>query len=520
MASTALNTALKPLEWFTKEFGVLSVYNTGLDAWLVILSRSSRMFAYGATSLIIAVFFASLDFTDFQIGLFMTLTLGGDVLLSLFLTLIADRIGRRKILLAGAVLMIVSGTVFALFENFAILLLAAVVGVISATGGDFGPFRAIEESTLSHLTTSTTRSDVLSWYVTSSSLGSALGTEFAGRAVDFLSNGREWALREAYHAMFWLYVIMGVGLVGMNLGMSEKCEMTGESAEKPAEAVYERVGDEEQTETARKSDESDRDSLDDLDPAPQPQSQPPPQLQLQQKPDPPAKKSLVAQISPETRRTMYKLWFLLTVDSLADGMTSLALTYFYMDRKLSLSKSTLGDISSSSYFLAAASTVFASPLARRLGLVNTMVFTHVPSSMAVLFFPLPQGVFMTVALFYIRTGLNNMDQAPRTALIAAVVKPEERTAVMGITGMLRTLAGTIGPSITGWLAGTDQFWIAFVAAGILRLLYDFGLWALFIHIKVEGEQPRGSQRKDEVQGVDEHEAIELEDTESSVDGVK
>jgi predicted MFS family arabinose efflux permease len=86
---------------------------------------------------------------------------------------------------------------------------------------------------------------------------------------------------------------------------------------------------------------------------------------------------------------------------------------------------------------------------------------------------------MTVGLFFIRAGLNNMDQAPRSAFIAAVVKPEERTAVMGITAMVRTLAATAGPSITGVLAGSNNFWIAFVAAGICRLAYDFGLWAMF-----------------------------------------
>jgi predicted MFS family arabinose efflux permease len=91
------------------------------------------------------MFFSSLDFTDHQIGIFMTLTMLGDVFLGTFLTLIADKLGRRKVLLAGSFLMIFSGVIFAMFENFWILLLAAVAGVISVTGGDFGPFRSIEE---------------------------------------------------------------------------------------------------------------------------------------------------------------------------------------------------------------------------------------------------------------------------------------------------------------------------------------------------------------------------------------
>ncbi|KAK3936778.1 multidrug resistance [Diplogelasinospora grovesii] len=190
---------------------------------------------------------------------------------------------------------------------------------------------------------------------------------------------------------------------------------------------------------------------------------------------------------------MYALWFLLMVDSLADGMVGMSLTTYYMDRKFvgAVPKSALGDVLSASYLLAAVSNIFAGPLARRIGLVNTMVFTHIPSSAAVLFFPLPQSVWITFALLLLRVGLNNMDQAPRAALIAAVVKPEERTAVMGITGMLRTLASTTGPSITGLLAGNDRFWVAYVVAGALRLAYDLGLFAMFINIKLhkhESEQ--------------------------------
>jgi len=103
------------------------------------------MFAYGTNSLILALFFAELQFSDALIGLFMTLTLFGDVFLGLGLTLVADRVGRRKVLFAGSLLMVFSGITFAVAENFWILLISAIVGVISATGGDFGPFRAIEE---------------------------------------------------------------------------------------------------------------------------------------------------------------------------------------------------------------------------------------------------------------------------------------------------------------------------------------------------------------------------------------
>ncbi len=405
----------------------------------------------------------------------MTLTLLGDLLLSVLLTLVADRLGRRRILFAGSFLMVLSGAVFALFENFWILLFAAVVGVISATGGDFGPFRAIEESTLSHLTTPKTRPDVLSWYVTTASVGSALGVELTGRVVHFLRHRDGWTLTAAYHAVFWIYSALGALNMLLTLLLSKKCEADHNETEKEESGVLlnEMEGNEQ---TARPA--------------------------ITHGPQDPKRQSRFAEISRETRSVMYKLWFLLIVDSLADGMTGYSLTVYYIDKKFDLAKSTLGDITSISYVLSSVSTIFAGPLSRRLGLINIMVFTHLPSSAAVLLFPIPSGIILTVALFFIRTGLNNMDQAPRSAFIAAVVKPEERTAVMGITSMLRTLAATAGPSITGILAGNDRFWIAFVAAGALRISYDLGLWAMFVNMKLHQHEEKGVDK--EIAGVDSH----------------
>jgi MFS family permease len=203
--------------------------------------------------------------------------------------------------------------------------------------------------------------------------------------------------------------------------------------------------------------------------------------------------SYFSRISQETRSIIYKLWFLLIIDSLADGMVGYSLTVYYIDQKFNIAKSTLGDITSISYFLSYCFTVAAGPLSRRLGLINTMVFTHLPSSTAVLLFPAPSSIFLTIALFFLRTSLNNMDQAPQSAFIAAAVKSDERTAIMGITSMLRTLAATAGPIITGVLAGNDRFWIAFVAAGTLRICYDLGLFAMFINMKLHQHENSDGQ---------------------------
>ncbi|KAK8035431.1 MFS general substrate transporter [Apiospora rasikravindrae] len=471
-----MESILRPFRWFYHEFGIVSIHDSGRNAWIIILARACRMFAHGAISLILAIYFAALEFTDHQIGLFMTLTLLGDVFLGTFITLIADRVGRRKVLLGGSFLMIFSGTIFATFENFWILLFAAVVGVVSVTGGDFGPFRSIEESVLSQLTTPSMRSDVLSWYVATSTLGSSLGSEAGGRIVHTLREQRDWTLVNAYHALFWLYVGMGTVNAILAALLTDACELYKQDD-------YTQIPQGEQQEISRVPQNWFGRSTTWLG-------------------------GRLSQISVPTRRVMYKLWILLALDSIADGMVPYSWTTYYMDENFHPLKSTLGDVTSVAYFLGAISAMFAGPLARRIGLVNTMVFTHVPSSAAVLLFPLPNIFWMTVALLLLRSALNPLDQAPRTALIAAVVRPEERTAVMGITSLVRTCAAMIGPTLTGLLAANKQFWVAFVVAGIARLSYDFGLYAMFINIKLhQHETDPGSTLDGQM---DEEQPLELE----------
>ncbi|KIV94590.1 hypothetical protein, variant [Exophiala mesophila] len=363
-------------------------------------------------------------------------------------------------------------------------------------------------SVLSQLTTPSTRADVLAWYVTTSSLGSSIGSEASGRFIQALKNRDGWSDVEIYHSLFWVYAIMGVINALLVLSLSSACELqSSDSAESytqvPQDENDNDIDNDNDRDTQRhhtsaaRLDEANLSTLSDAT-----TSQPGWWHRIQS-----WFSTRLTQISRPTRHIMYKLWFMLVIDSLADGMVPYSLTNYYMDTKFHPAKSTLGDITSVAYFFGAFGAVFAGPLARKIGLINTMVFTHVPSSAAVLLFPLPSRLWLTAALLMVRAGLNNMDQAPRSAFIAAVVLPAERTAVMGITSMLRTLASMAGPTLTGVLAANDHFWIAFVAAGICRLVYDFGLYALFVNVKVDqGQGPDaekdhpGSRPRDEEDG--------------------
>jgi hypothetical protein len=306
--------------------------------------------------------------------------------------------------------------------------------------------------------------------VTLSTWGLSIGSEAAGRIIELLTDSKGWTLTNAYHSIFIGYAVMGLMNSALVYFMTDACEADNTSDK------YAQV--------SQNDNDNDEVELDEQDPSLRPTPKTSEPLQADNKTWLSWMGSWLSNISTPTRRIMYKLWILLMADSVADGMVPFALCNLWLEREFQPSKATLGDVTAISYLLGAISSIFAGPLARRIGLINTMVFTHVPSSAAVFLFGLPSHFWMSIVLLFVRAGLNNMDQAPRAAFIAAVVKPEERTAVMGITSTLRTLAAMIGPSITGLLAAGDRFWIAFLVAGTLRLAYDFGLYALFVNMKL------------------------------------
>ncbi|KAK8058250.1 hypothetical protein PG994_008698, partial [Apiospora phragmitis] len=361
-----MESIVRPFRWFYHEFGIISIHDSGRNAWIIILARlaaCSRMVLYHS---------------------FWVRTPHNAALSS-------EGSGVRKSTHPF-------GIIFATFENFWILLFAAVVGVVSVTGGDFGPFRSIEEkSTYTILQIYVVAANYTLHEVGCSQLGEQQGANRGTAAISSLPSSaplspqvpQNWFRRSTT----WL---------------------------------------------------SDR----------------------------------LCQISVPTRRVMYKLWILLALDSVADGMVPYSWTTYYMDENFHPSKSTLGDVISVAYFLGAISAMFAGPLARR------------------------------IALLFVRSALNPLDQAPRTVLIAAVVRPEERTAVMGITSLVRTCAAMIGPTLTGLLAANKQFWLAFFVAGIARLSYDFGLYAMFINIKLHQHETQPISTLDGQ--VDEEQPLELE----------
>jgi MFS family permease len=207
-----------------EEVGLLAMYRSHRDVKLLVAQRFVRLFAYGASTLILAAYLSDLGFSETRIGLFMTLTLVGDVLIGFCLTMIADGLGRRKILALGSVLMLVSGVAFAFSGNYWVLLIAAVFGVISPSGNEVGPFRAVEESTLAHLTPAERRSDVFAWYSLTGTGGTALGFMVSGWMTNLLIDSKKWTTIDAYRVVYYIYSAVGVLKLVLSLVLSSDCE--------------------------------------------------------------------------------------------------------------------------------------------------------------------------------------------------------------------------------------------------------------------------------------------------------
>ncbi|KAI4167039.1 MAG: hypothetical protein LQ348_007732 [Seirophora lacunosa] len=454
--------------WLANELGLYSILASSRDTKLLCLQRFVRMFAYGASTLILALYLSSLRVTDARIGLFMSMTLWGDVVISFILTLFADGLGRRRTLSLGAALMVASGLVFAFSGNYWILVAASILGVISPSGNEIGPFKAIEESTLSQLSPSDRRSDIFAWYTLLGNFGSACGIIICGWLVESLQTINGWTSVRAYRTVFGIYAFLGVVKLGLSLMLSDQCELAPKKQEYQEVTELDDVG----IESLLSSDDEDEST----EPRPRRHQKPmSPRL-----PSPKAKRLLLPSISPGSRTILLTLCILFAFDSLGSGLVPASLITYFFTTKFSLPEGTLGTLFFTTSIIAALSNLVASSISKRIGLVKTMVFTHLPSAIFLALIPLPANVGVAMIFLVLRSCTQNMDQAPRQAFLAAAVLPSERTAVMGVVNVVKTLSQSAGPVLTGWLAGKRKFWMAFLVAGGLKAGYDLAMLKLFL----------------------------------------
>ena len=398
------------------------------DARLLFTTRILRMFAYGFLSVVLVLYLSEVGLSTKQIGALLTLTLLGDTAISLWMTTSADRTGRRKMLIAGAVLMILAGVAFALTRNFALLLLAAIVGVISPSGNEVGPFLSIEQAALSQTVSDEKRTCVFAWYNLVGSFAAALGALAGGGLAQWLPSFGFTSLT-GYRAIVIAYGAMGLLLVILFLSLSPSVEAEAPvDLEKPVSKRF---------------------------------------LGLHQ-----------------SRSVIFKLSALFALDSFAGGFVMQSLLAYWFHVKFGVAPGLLGGIFFGANILAGISALSASKIASRIGLVNTMVLTHIPSNVLLILVPLMPNATLAIIVLLLRFSISQMDVPTRQSYTMAVVHPDERSAAAGITGVARTIGAGLSPVLAGpLLASASLLSVPLFLAGALKIVYDLMLYRSFKSIQ-------------------------------------
>jgi MFS family permease len=396
------------------------------DVKLLFATRLLRMFAYGFLSVVLVLYLAASGLSEGRIGLLLTLTLIGDTVISLAITTNADRIGRRRMLVVGAVLMMFAGVGFASTHAFVPLLIAATLGVISPSGNEIGPFLAMEQAALSEVIPSTRRTGVFAWYNLVGSFATAIGALAGGGLVQLLG-ARGWAELPSYRMVVIGYAACGIAMVLLFLRVSSAVEPPAAKRVSKRPAYFH------------------------------------------------ADLGLGA-----SRRNVFKLAALFTLDSFAGGFIVQAFLAYWFHARFGVEPATLGAIFFGANVLAGISALSATWIARRIGLLATMVATHLPSNVLLMLVPLMPSLELAIAVLLVRFSISQMDVPCRQAYTMALVAPDERSAAAGVTGMARTLGSALAPLAAGPLfAHAALASIPFFVAGGLKIVYDLLVWQTF-----------------------------------------
>ena len=396
------------------------------DIPLLFTTRVIRMFGYGFLSVVLALYLAQRGLSEGEIGLLLTLTLAGDAAIPLWITTSADRMGRRRMLVFGAGLMIMAGVIFSLTGNFMLLVVTAIIGVISPSGNEIGPFLSIEQAALSQLLPDEKRTHIFAWYNLVGSFATATGALVGGGLAQLLQ-GAGYSPLNSYRAVLLGYTLIGVVLGDLFLLLSQAVE-----APRLAEAVS----------TPRR-------------------------LGLH-----------------KSRGVVLRLSSLFAIDAFAGGLVVQSMVAYWFNMKFGVQPAVLGSIFFGANILAGVSALSAAWIAKRIGLINTMVFTHIPSNLLLILVPLMPTLPLAILVLLLRFSISQMDVPTRQSYTMAVVSPDERSAAMGVTSIARSVGATLSPAITGQLlAVPGLIGVPFLIAGGLKIVYDLLVWRGFSAIK-------------------------------------
>jgi MFS family permease len=385
----------------------------------IVTARGLRGFADGLVGVVLALHLTRLGFSGFEVGALMTATLLGSALLTLAVGLAGSRFAPRHVLYAACGLMTLTGLGFAGVESFALLLVIAFVGTLNPTAGDLSVFLPTEQALLGRASDLRARTAVFARYNVAGLLLFALGSLATGLPELVVTRfGVE--LSSAIRAMFVAYALCGVALIPLYRGLGPASDAP------PAEA----------------------------------------------------KRAPLAR----SRGIVLRLTALFSLDSFGGGFAVQTLVALWLFRRFDLSLAQAGVFFSVAALLSALSQLVSARLAARIGLIETMVYTHVPANLFLIAAAFMPSASLALAFLLARAALSQMDIPARQSYVMAVVPPDERTAAASVTNVPRSLASAISPLFAGALLELSPIGWPLVVAGVLKLVYDaLLLWQFRAH---------------------------------------
>ena len=397
------------------------------DGKLLLAANIARMFGFGFVSIILAIYLKSAGYDALSSGIIITATLVSSSFFTFFASLYADRIGRRKILMLFSGLMVIAGLIFALTTDYYLLLVAALIGLINATGVNFGPFISIEQAILPQTSSDKKRNYTFALYQTTGTFAMAAGTLFA-KIPEILQQQYGFDVISSFKPLFFVYMLIGLATIAIYYSLSKLSEVESEDN----------------------------------------------------------RKKIV--LSLETKSIVRKLSLLFGMDSFAGGFVIPTWVAFWFFTRFDAPLGEVSEIMFYAIMLTAVSYLVAARLAGKIGLVNTMVFTHIPSNILLILLAIAPTLQIAIIVYLIRMSLSQMDVPTRQSYIVAIVRPEERTAVAGITNLSRNIPFSVSPTLVGYSFQFVSLAFPFFFAGALKTAYDLLLYKNFRKIKPPEEK--------------------------------
>ncbi len=398
------------------------------DAAVILVARGLRSFADGFISVILPAYLTVLGLDALRIGAVSTATLAGSAALTLAVGLLAHRLRRRPLLLSASFLMALTGLGFAFFHSFWPLVVVAFIGTLNPSSGDVSVFLPLEHALLPQTIRDKMRTALFARYSLIGSLLGAVGSLVAGLPT-LISDRFSTGSLAALQGMFIVYAAIGLLSLALYRRISPRVESSDGQPEAPLR---------------------------------------------------------------ESKGMVYTLAGLFSIDAFGGGLIVQSLLALWLFQRFHLSPALAGTIFFWTGLLSAGSYLVASRLADKFGLINTMVFSHLPSNVMLLLVPFMPNLPLALLLLMGRSALSQMDVPTRSSYVMAVVTPAERPAAAGVTSVPRSLASAAGPLLAGYMLGLSPFGWPLVLAGALKGAYDLLLLGMFA--KVRPPEERGRQR--------------------------